>query len=543
MTVNQLNNNILTDLKAGKEFSFGGFLLTKDGVFYQNDRLSSSFFISQKSKDPVTQELTYTLCYLFEGEWQDVIRGATDFQASRITSLVSLGIDFENVAKVNVLLAAYVMQQRKKISTSHDYNNLGWNDKNQYQTNQLIIDDKVVGRYQGDLDLEPVGKWTDWQEGVQKLVLPHSNLTLVLMMAFATVLCGSPYVADLNSLVLELVGDSSSGKTTALEVALSVFGNPDSTAHGSLVRTFASTKNSMMKRLGGLFGVMVGFDDVGAHADGLSYTDFIYTVGNNREKDRLTSDATLQSGLPHRTWVITTGEEAISDNLQARGGIYVRLIEVNDLQYTKSANHSEEVKELVENNYGFAASKFADLVLEQQSGLGELKTVNYDALVSRLDYRDNKVERLAKQLSLVLVATDLVIDKWHWQIDKSSLTEVLTKVINEQAKNLDYSGFAYSKLVNFIRANAAHFDTNGAPSRLAPSHGSLDVTTSDGTVVTMSKSDFNDLVNELKLPNAKTLLKSWKKAGLTLLNEPDRVYWRGKNKQPLVKLKVDLELD
>ncbi|MDG6770316.1 hypothetical protein ACEWFP_16065, partial [Lactiplantibacillus plantarum] len=65
----------------------------------------------------------------------------------------------------------------------------------------------------------------------------------------------------------------------------------------------------------------------------------------------------------------------------------------------------------------------------------------------------------------------------------------------------------------------------------------------DGTVVTMSKSDFNDLVNELKLPNAKTLLKSWKKAGLTLLNEPDRVYWRGKNKQPLVKLKVDLELD
>ena len=107
--------------------------------------------------------------------------------------------------------------------------------------NVFVLPDHTIGTasepviYQADNlsnHYQRAGTLTDWQHHIAAYCAGNSRLVLAVACAFAALLL---HPAGAESGGLHLVGESSSGKTTALKVAASVFGAPDYLKYGSYV--------------------------------------------------------------------------------------------------------------------------------------------------------------------------------------------------------------------------------------------------------------------------------------------------------------------
>lgn len=101
----------------------------------------------------------------------------------------------------------------------------GW-----HGTSLFVAQDNVFGNaeeeyiYDGDYHPFAVsGTLEEWQEHIGKLCVGNPLLIFCVSMAFASPLL---YLLDEENGGFNLMGESSIGKTTALKVAASVFGNP-----------------------------------------------------------------------------------------------------------------------------------------------------------------------------------------------------------------------------------------------------------------------------------------------------------------------------
>lgn len=81
---------------------------------------------------------------------------------------------------------------------------------------------------------------------------------------------------DLKSLLIHLSGDSTTGKTTALSLAVSVAGNPNS-GERSLLRHWNGTLTSVMASLENIHGIPVAFDELSTNTHS-NLTSLVYSL-------------------------------------------------------------------------------------------------------------------------------------------------------------------------------------------------------------------------------------------------------------------------
>ncbi len=163
-----------------------------------------------------------------------------------------------------------------------------------------------------------------WRETVAKLASGNSRLGLALCSAFAGPLL---HIAGVESGGLHLVGPSSSGKTTALRAAASVWGDPE-----SYVRTWRATAN-------GLEGIAA------VHNDGLLILDELsqceakqageaaYMLANGKGKARASRTGGAREAASWRLLFLSSGEQPLSVHMEGAGrrinaGQEVRLANV-----------------------------------------------------------------------------------------------------------------------------------------------------------------------------------------------------------------------
>ena len=102
------------------------------------------------------------------------------------------------------------------------------------------------------------------------------------------------YLSDeynLDSLIIHLASDSTTGKSTILKTVASLFGNPDA-RENSLFGTFNATSNSLLSKLTGLNGIPYALDEI-SMSNMSNFTSFIYSAVNGVEKERLTKESKL----------------------------------------------------------------------------------------------------------------------------------------------------------------------------------------------------------------------------------------------------------
>ena len=170
-------------------------------------------------------------------------------------------------------------------------------------------------RQQGTLDA--------WRDRVAALCAGNSRLVFAVAAAFAGPLMRP---AGMESCGFHFMGDSSSGKTTALKLACSVYGD-----HSYLQR-WPATDNALESIAAQhCYGVLV-LDEL-AQVDPKTAGECAYMLANEQSKARATRNGTPRARLSWRLLFLSAGELGLADHMaegmkRTRTGQEVRMADI-----------------------------------------------------------------------------------------------------------------------------------------------------------------------------------------------------------------------
>jgi putative DNA primase/helicase len=262
------------------------------------------------------------------------------------------------------------------------------------------------------------GSLEDWQQAIARYAVGNSRLAFMMSAAFAGVLI-EPCSAEGGG--FHVIGSSSTGKTTGLRVAASVWGDP------SYMKTWRATSN-------GLEGIAKN------HCDGLLCLDEIaqinardageaaYMLANGQGKARSKTDGEARKLAQWRILFLSTGEISLASKVAEDGtrrkttaGQQVRVV---DIPADAGAGMG-----MFENLHGFPSGKALSVHLcstvKRQHGTAgraflaaivpQIDEIRKDAPIMMQNFcnefvpagADGQVMRVAQRFALVAVAGEL----------------------------------------------------------------------------------------------------------------------------------------
>lgn len=227
--------------------------------------------------------------------------------------LARLGLDIAPDSKGKSYLANYLQACPVK-SRARCVDQLGWHGDVYVTPSEAIGQSCETVVFQNAYAIEPSfsgsGTVDEWRDSVARMATGNSILVFSISCAFAGPLLD---IAGDDSGGFHLRGGSSSGKSTALKAAASVFGNPSKN-----VRNWRATAN-------GLEGLAALQNDGFLVLDELSQIDpreageAAYLLANGQGKARATKYGGAREPHRWRVLLLSAGEESLS-GLMARAG-------------------------------------------------------------------------------------------------------------------------------------------------------------------------------------------------------------------------------
>ncbi len=155
------------------------------------------------------------------------------------------------------------------------------------------------------------GTLQEWRVEICKLCEGNTILTLALC---ASLLGTGIECLGIGNTIINLVGQSSIGKTTALRVAASVWGEPK-----NFINQWRSTSNALEATAQTYNETVLILDELG-QCQAKDVGEIVYMIGNAKGKSRLNQYAELKQNKEWRLAVLSSGEVAITDKIMEAGG-------------------------------------------------------------------------------------------------------------------------------------------------------------------------------------------------------------------------------
>jgi uncharacterized protein (DUF927 family) len=300
---------------------------------------------------------------------------------------------------------------------------LGWHGKVFVTPNKSIGQgDEVIvlqNTHANQHGMSVSGTVEDWRKGVATLAEGNSRMVFALSVAFAGTLLD---ITGEDSGGFHLRGGSSSGKSTVLKLAASVFGNPK-----DYVCTWRATDNGLEARAALHNDGVLILDELG-ECPARIVGNTIYMLGNGQGKERMARAGHSREPARWRLLFLSSGENSLVDILNQEGkrvnaGQEVRFAEID------STAGADESMGVVENLHGQASSKelidnlreaacthygavgvqwLRDIVADRARLEGELPASIKEFLQGRVPPEaGGQVKRVANRFALVAVAGEL----------------------------------------------------------------------------------------------------------------------------------------
>lgn len=187
-----------------------------------------------------------------------------------------------------------------------------------------------------------------WKTEVFDRVKHHRKVLFLVLASFASILL---HDLKVNPFIVDLSGSTSQGKTTALQVARSVWGNE------GLINEWNATKVAIERKAGFLNSFPLYLDDT-RKADERIIQSVVYQFSGGRSKGR----GSLKGSQREMTWnniLISTGELSLADYASKAGGAAARVIPLVDQPFEDvEDNYFAELYEAIESNYGAVGMEF-----------------------------------------------------------------------------------------------------------------------------------------------------------------------------------------
>jgi putative DNA primase/helicase len=223
------------------------------------------------------------------------------------------------------------------------------------------------------------GSLEEWKQNVGQLCSGNSRLVFVVSCGFAAPLlafskdeCGG----------FHLYGPSSTGKTTALLIAGSVWGGG---GRNGFVESWRSTINGL-EAFGELHNDALGCLDEISQLDAREATECLYLLANGQGKGRMTKTLGLRQRLAWTTSVLSSGEITLAEHSESigkrtRAGAEIRLVNLpvdasagmgifeNLHSFENSEALSRHLRDASKAYYGQPIRRFLECIVANRPGV------------------------------------------------------------------------------------------------------------------------------------------------------------------------------
>ena len=379
------------------------------------------------------------LAFYKDKRWQNlIVERNTLASKNKILQLANSGIEVnENNAKELItFLNVTIQMNMDTIPLNSAVTHLGWTEKGFVP---YIKDFKFDGEksFEGIFkDIRKKGDYELWKDYVRDLRARSETLHLITAASFASPLIEK---VNINSFIIHLWGKSGTGKTIALMVAMSIWGNPKV---GHLVKNLNSTNVGLERLAAFLNNIPFAGDELQAIKN--RYTDFselIYQLTQGEGKSRGTVDGGIQEQLKWANIFLTTGEEPIT-SAYSKEGVKNRVIEVEENDPIVENGHDAAM--FLTENYGEAGRDFIENLPDR-----EYLIQRHAEIFEKVNKGSGKQ---ANALSLILLA-DEIASKHIFQ-DKPLTISQINKYHTE---DIDEADRIYELIVDYFYRNINKF--------------------------------------------------------------------------------------
>jgi hypothetical protein len=418
------------------------YLLAKGGsIIKQSEsggqRISPNpLFISELSHNRITGLHYVTLTWKADGKWHDMqVERYMIATKSNIVALSNYNIPVTSLNANNLIeyLHEYEQTNSNDIPKALVESRLGWTDDmsgflwghsylTEPSTPQASGRPSVVrfkGADQGDEQFAAgftrKGDFSTWTSLVNEL-LDYPDVAFALYTSLATPLLP---ILGVDNFTLELCAPSSSGKTTALMLAASAWGNPSFNA-GSFVNTWNGTDNRIGRVAALLNGLPLFLDETKlarmqnkkSKFGSDLVTDTIYMIASGLDKGRATIHGSDRV-QPFRTILFSTGESPSLD-LSSDGGSRGRIIDLWGNPFLKTDSESKavvnKIKWTITDHYGHAGPCLVQFILDHRDQWSLWKKAYEEANMMLTQFEDmTPIEmRLGEYFAAIATAIPII---------------------------------------------------------------------------------------------------------------------------------------
>ena len=288
------------------------------------------------------------------------------------------------------------------------------------------------------------GSETKWLETAAEVREMSTTSKIILAASFASVL-----LEPLNCLpfFVHLWGvDSGTGKTVALMVAASVWGDP---AVGAYVKTFDGTVVGMEKTAAFLNNLPFCLDELQLAKDSKGRTTFdVYKLAQGVGRTRGNRSGGVDLTPTWRNCILTTGESPLTGTASGAGAVN-RVIDIECKSAQAVIKDGMRISGAVKRNYCFAGRKFVERLY--QPGVIDQVSERYRELFRILSDRDT-TEKQAMAAAAIILADELAC-QWIFSGQQPLTIEQISEFLASKAA-VSAGDRGYKYLCDWVTQNS-----------------------------------------------------------------------------------------
>ncbi|MGZ1656779.1 cassette chromosome replicative helicase [Staphylococcus argenteus] len=365
-------------------------------------------------------------------------------------------------------------------------------------------------------DLTPKGTFDNWFNMYIDEVKGHLLLELAVIFgisALVTSFLKHKHEIEFAGILFSFTGQSSTGKSTAAALAVSVAGNPTK-GNETLFRSWNATRNALEGYLSNNYGVPIVFDELSSTT--LRDTmGLLYSIAEGQGRQRSNVHGEVKTPKNWGTSVISTSEYSIFNDSAQNDGLRVRTIEINE-QFTTNATNADNIKKAVALNYGHVLPLVAKYLINREDEVIQWFYKEVDWFEAKLkDETNNTGIRMFKRYAVITTSAKILGRVLSTDIDIANIRDYFIDYHTHTVSERSLADKAIDVIIQFVAQNRGKFSDEGALKNMFENYGLISLK-DDHIEVKIIANVFKQMLNNHQFQDVNNVVNALRDKGFIL---------------------------